>query len=71
MTTPIRQDEVELRRAVIANGGRAPLDYPWTRRLYAMLDKWDRKGWWDSGVTLRSGWLTTKGEKAFAEWANS
>ena len=32
-----------------------------TKREVYILDKWSGKGWWDYGVTLRSGWLTEKG----------
>lgn len=32
----------------------------WKRAEY-LLDKWTGKGWWECGVTLRSGWLTEKG----------
>ena len=28
------------------------------KQAMAWVDKWDRKGWWDYGVSLRSGWFT-------------
>ena len=28
------------------------------KQAYSWMDKWSRKGWWDYGVTLRSGWFT-------------
>lgn len=27
-------------------------------RAYYLLEKWYRAGWWDFGVSMRSGWLT-------------
>lgn len=30
-------------------------------RWPALLVKWDRKGWWESGVSERTGWFTDKG----------
>lgn len=37
------------------------------KRSYYILTKWDDKGWWDSGVSLRSGWFTPEGVKAIKE----
>ncbi len=31
------------------------------KRAVGLAEKWDRKGWWDSGVTTRSGWFTEAG----------
>lgn len=28
------------------------------KRATYLLDKWTGRGWWDYGVTLRSGWFT-------------
>lgn len=28
------------------------------KRVYSLLDKWADCGWWDYGVSLRSGWFT-------------
>jgi len=28
------------------------------KRVYYILEKWDRKGWYQCGVSLYSGWLT-------------
>lgn len=28
------------------------------KRVYSLLDKWDRNRWWEFGVSLRSGWFT-------------
>lgn len=73
MTSPIKPDEVQLRRLVIASGGRIP-SARWdtlTRRDWAMLSKWDTKGWWMPGPRLCSGWLTPEGEAALAAWAET
>lgn len=36
------------------------------RGLY-LAGKWSDKGWWEYGVTLRSGWLTAAGKAKAAE----
>lgn len=36
------------------------------KRAWYILEKWDRRGLYDYGVTLRVGWLTDKG-KALAK----
>lgn len=28
------------------------------KRAFTLVGKWCDKGWWDYGVTLRSGWFT-------------
>jgi hypothetical protein len=37
----------------------------WNQGDY-ILDKWTRKGWWEYGVSARSGWLTPKGVEALS-----
>lgn len=37
------------------------------RRLYRVLEKWADRGWWEYGVSLRTGWLTRAGIAAFAQ----
>ena len=72
-----KPDELKLMRAVLANGGRnvattAPhflhqqLGIPENRATY-LFHKWTGKGWWDWGVTPRTGWLTPEGRTAMAE----
>ncbi len=29
------------------------------KRLYRWLEKWESRGWWECGVSLRSGWVPT------------
>jgi hypothetical protein len=31
------------------------------KRAHYLAEKWSRRGLWDSGVTLRSGWFTDAG----------
>lgn len=31
------------------------------KRAAYILEKWSDKGWYDYGVSLRAGWLTTEG----------
>ena len=34
------------------------------KRQHRLAEKWDDRGWWDCGMTLRSGWLTPEGHRA-------
>lgn len=34
-----------------------------TKRQYYLLDKWTDKGFWEFGVSMRSGWLTPEGKE--------
>lgn len=58
------RDEVEYYAAirskgygVFADAVAERLDIDWARAEY-LLEKWTKLGWWDWGVSLRSGWLT-------------
>lgn len=69
----IKEDERNFIAFVLAHGGRIPSDL-WggiKKQEYGYLDKWSRKGWWDYGVSSRSGWLTDEGKvelpKRFSE----
>jgi hypothetical protein len=31
------------------------------KRGLGILEKWTEKGWWDYGVSVRSGWITYEG----------
>lgn len=35
------------------------------KQLHYYLDKWTQKGWWNYGVTARSGWWTPEGIEYF------
>lgn len=62
----IKPGEVEFTAFVLAHGGKIPSDL-WKgikKQEYSYLSKWSRKGWWDYGVSLRSGWLTDEGREA-------
>lgn len=37
------------------------------KRAHYLLEKWSVKGWWESGVSLRSGWFTHGAPKSLAE----
>jgi hypothetical protein len=41
------------------------------QRWPAVLVKWDRKGWWEYGVSLRTGWITDKGREALVYQINN
>lgn len=74
----MKEDERDLMRAMLAasvEGGVAVGFFGeqwWTsrcyppKRFYSLLAKWERKGWWEYGVSLRGGWLTPEGRKALA-----
>jgi len=60
-----KQDELDMIKYVLSTEGSAGclINYetPIPKRKGCILEKWNRKGYWDCGVTLRSGWLTQKG----------
>jgi hypothetical protein len=60
-----RSDEVALMRLVLRHGG-VPMELWDTigKREAYILEKWEGRGWWDSGVSLRAGWLTAAGREA-------
>jgi hypothetical protein len=65
----IKRDEIELMRLVLSNEENTPAipSALWgslTKRQYYLLEKWAYKGWWEYGVSSRSGWLTPEGKKA-------
>lgn len=35
------------------------------KQLMYYLEKWDLKGWWESGVSTRTGWFTPEGIEHF------
>jgi len=37
------------------------------KRADYILRKWENKGWWDYGVSLRAGWLTADGMQQLKE----
>lgn len=41
------------------------MDYSDDKQFMYYLEKWTRKGWWDYGVSLRSGWFTPEGVDHF------
>lgn len=57
--------ELRLIELVFLHCGRIPTHY-WeglTKMDYRFLEKWTKKGYWEYGVTLRSGWLTDRGRE--------
>lgn len=63
----MKTDELQLLQAVadkpqgvFADGCFEPIGMHPKRGMY-LLGKWASKGWWEYGVTLRSGWLTPEG----------
>lgn len=60
-----KPDEVHLATHILNGGGRDPvlLDAI-SARWDSILTKWDAKGWWTWGVSMRTGWFTDKGKVA-------
>lgn len=52
---------------VIKNGGKIPSDYldKITKQEYYYLEKWTGKGWWEYGVSMRTGWLEKEAYEYF------
>lgn len=62
-----KPEELAFMKLVMENEGKIPSSL-WdhlTKRQYSYLDKWSDKGWWEYGVSSRSGWLEKEGWVAF------
>lgn len=59
----MKADERQMMEAAAAVGAYLQVpDLPGNpKRVEYVLDKWCRRGWWEYGVSLRSGWLTPEG----------
>jgi len=76
VSTPTSKDELQLMAAIAAEGrllGRrcakelAEEQGMHPRRAEYIYEKWIRKGWWECGISRRTGWLTEAGwERAAA-----
>lgn len=68
---PTKPDELALMRRVLAHpkgwlrDGDSDDLVETTKRDEYVLAKWEKRGWWDSGVSTRSGWLTPAGRAHF------
>lgn len=66
-----KPDELELMRVLthphghFRDGAGDLVDV--TKREAYVLAKWSARGWWESGVSLRSGWLTERGRDHLRE----
>lgn len=68
----IHFDEIELTRRIL--GGESAwhgidamaIQGHSRERLFGVLEKWTDRGWWDYGVSVRTGWLTDAGRVALA-----
>ena len=71
----MKRDELELLSFFVSIHGDPPdikhremmiesLGIPYKRAMF-ILEKWSKKGYWDYGVSTRTGWLTPEG----IEWA--
>lgn len=38
------------------------------KKRYSILEKWENKGYWESGVSTRTGYLTEEGFKELGKW---
>jgi len=61
----IKQDELNFGDFLLTNNSLLDRtkEMDQNPRLYYVLDKWSDKGYWEYGVSLRSGWLTEDGRK--------
>ncbi len=64
----MRADEREMLLYIYEHGEHRHgvlIDYPMNeKRKEYLCEKWVGKGWYDYGVTARSGWLTAEGKEA-------
>lgn len=63
----MKPDEQRLMRHILAGGATYDFAEMHVNRLCGVLDKWDRKGWWEYGTAIRAGWLTTDGRAALVK----
>ena len=68
----IKIDEAMLARIVLISAGRFPqsldLDEHFEpKRWQYVLSKWEKRDWWEYGVSLRYGWLTPLGKEKLTE----
>lgn len=65
----IKDDEIQLMRLALRRGGGANclISEIKGKRENFILYKWTNRGCWQFGVTMRSGWLTSKGYREFRE----
>lgn len=63
----MKPDERDLLLAIARLG---PHQFPFNvmgsmhpKRLEYILSKWENKGWFECGVSLRTGWLTDEGKR--------
>jgi len=71
-----RLDEIKLMRAATVSSHTDLLDaipqlVRSDYRLLAILEKWEARGWWESGVSLRFGWATDKGKEEMTQHLNA
>lgn len=72
MIGSIKLDEQGLMKVLLTMRHRQPRYTPADvgeihhKRLDAILYKWVKKGWWDYGTSVRSGWFTEKGITAIS-----
>jgi hypothetical protein len=57
----IKSDERELFNILSKSNGRANClyDHIKTKRHVRILEKWARKGFWEYGVSVHTGWVNT------------
>ncbi len=64
----MKDDEKAMLREIASHGAHARFGalphlcgpiHP--NRVMFILEKWSRKGWWEYGTGVRSGWLTEEG----------
>jgi len=56
----MKQDEIEFLLHLLRTSDIRNFDMALNRKVY-LLRKWAKRGWYEYGVTLDLGWLTTEG----------
>lgn len=60
----MKADERAMLLYIFEHGDCSLIDYPMNEKRKAYLcEKWTARGWYDYGVTARSGWLTADGKE--------
>lgn len=65
----VKDDEIQMRRIALKHPKLVgftleEMGFNW-KRVNSVLSKWESKGWYNWGTSIRGGWLTEEGIKEF------
>ena len=69
----MKNDEKNLLLLALERGGKSSClfrELSESKRFNYLAEKWTTKGYWECGVSLRTGWLTEEGVRKAIELTN-